>query len=207
MVKLNFQHHYSSVSLIQSSVSQDPSEIILIFWNIINVGNCCAASYWFLGHVIFFFRILWFIKSFLNFVCICIHFICFNMELQTFCTLCLETVPMYNVLSVFAFLAQQASAHRLPTSLHQLSPAWSLLLSTALPASLTSPTDTLRSRPCTPTDCPLTPPKAPQLQTPYNRPSLGCSNIQVYTYIHIYIPLSLYIYIFIYIFILVLSID
>lgn len=102
------------------------------------------------------------------------------MKLQTFCTLCLETVPMYNVLSVFVFLTQQASAHRLPTSPHQPSPALSLLSSTALPASLTSPTDTLRSRPCTPMDCPLIPPKAPRLQTPYNRPSPGCSNIQVH---------------------------
>jgi len=31
-----------SVSLLQSSVSHDPSEIIIIWWFIINVGNSCA---------------------------------------------------------------------------------------------------------------------------------------------------------------------
>ncbi len=34
-----------SASLLQSSVSRDPSEIILIYWFIINVLNRCAASY------------------------------------------------------------------------------------------------------------------------------------------------------------------
>lgn len=105
---------------------------------------------------------------------------------MTFCTSSLVTVLTYNVLSVFVFLAQQASAHRLPTSPHQPYPALSLLSSTDLPASLTSPMDTLQSRLCTLTDCPLTPPKAPRLRTPYSRPSLGCSNIQV-NYIYKYI--------------------
>ncbi|KAG1939813.1 CUGBP Elav-like family [Pimephales promelas] len=81
--------------------------------------------------------------------------------------------------STYSTYAHAASAHHLPTSPHQPSPASSLLSSTASPASLTSPMDTQRSRPCTPTDCPLTPPKAPQLRTPYSRPSPGCSNIQV----------------------------
>lgn len=109
------------------------------------------------------------------------------MKLETVCTLSLVTVLTYNVLSVFVFLAQQASAHRLPTSPHQPSPALSLLSSTALPASLTSPMDTLQSRLCTLTDCPLTPPKVPRLRTPYSRPSLGCSSIQVNYVQYIYI--------------------
>ncbi len=36
--KLNFQHHYSSL--------HDPSEIILICWFIINIGNSCAAYFY-----------------------------------------------------------------------------------------------------------------------------------------------------------------
>ncbi len=55
--KLNFQHHYSSVS-------QDPSEIILICWFavqetiIIKVENSCAAQY-FCGNCDIPPRILW----------------------------------------------------------------------------------------------------------------------------------------------------
>ncbi len=47
-----------SVSLLQSSVSHDPSEIILIYWFaaretfliIINVENSCAAQYFWGNH-------------------------------------------------------------------------------------------------------------------------------------------------------------
>ncbi len=56
-----------SASLLQSSVSHDSSEIILIFWFaaletfliIINVDNSCAASYFLETDL--FFRILWWI--------------------------------------------------------------------------------------------------------------------------------------------------
>ncbi len=67
MIKAEF-----SASLLQSSVSHDPSEIILICWFaaqetflIINVENSCAASYfsqWKLWNILIF-KIPWLIES------------------------------------------------------------------------------------------------------------------------------------------------
>ncbi len=65
MIKAEF-----SASFLQSSVSHDPSEIILICWLaaqetflIINVENSCSASYIFVETITLFFRILWWIES------------------------------------------------------------------------------------------------------------------------------------------------
>ncbi len=60
-----------SASLLQSSVSHDPSEIILIYWFpaqetfliIINVENSCAGKYFCENHETLSFRILWWTES------------------------------------------------------------------------------------------------------------------------------------------------
>lgn len=73
---------------------------------------------------------------------------------------------------------QQASVLHQPTSPPPY-PASSRPLSTDSRASLISPTDTPPWRPCTPTACRPTPPRAPLLLTPSSKPLLVYSSTQV----------------------------